>query len=142
MSKSTLLGDAELCLDGDLKELERLAVEVRRFCDVHALREDIDFRLNLALEELFVNAVRHGGCKGLPAAVSIRLQPDGGDVLVEYADRGAPFDPADAPTPDLDLPLAERSAGGLGLHFVRQVARQFEYHRVGEWNRITMRIAI
>lgn len=142
MPQSTILSEAELSLNGDVEELGRLAVWIRQFCERHSLGEDVDFRLNLGLEELFTNAVRHGGCKGMADAVSIRLQRDGADVLVEYADRGRPFDPADAPPPDLQSPLEVRADGGLGLHFVRQIARQFEYHRVDECNRITMRLAI
>lgn len=142
MAQSTILSVAELSLDGKLEEIERLAVWIRQFCESHSLGEDVDFRLNLALEELFTNAVRHGGCRGVADACEIRLKPNGSEVLVEYADRGTPFDPADAPPPDLSSRLEERRAGGLGLHFVRQIARAFEYHRVGEWNRITMRLAI
>jgi anti-sigma regulatory factor (Ser/Thr protein kinase) len=140
--QSTILSAVELSLDGSLEEIERLAVWIRHFCEQNALREDVDFRLNLALEELFTNAVRHGGCKGMAGASTVRLQLEDGAVAVEYADRGQPFDPADAPPPDLTSPLEERRAGGLGLHFVRQMARQFEYHRVGDWNRITMRLGI
>jgi len=140
--QSTILDETRLSLDGELKELERLAVWIRGFRERHSLSEDVEFRLNLALEELFTNAVRHGGCKGIPDAVSMGLQMAGDDVAVEYADRGQPFDPADAPVPDLESPLEERRAGGLGLHFVRRIARHIEYHRVNGWNRITMRIAL
>ena len=140
--QSTVLSDPQLSLDGDLKELERLAVWIRQFCERHGLGVDVDFRLNLVLEELFTNAVRHGGSKGMIGAASIRMEARDGHVLVEYADRGSAFDPADAPAPDLSSPLEERRVGGLGLHFVRQMTSEFEYHRVGEWNRITMRLTI
>ena len=129
-------------LDGDLKELERLAVWVHQFCERHGLGDDVDFRLNLVLEELFTNAVRHGGSRGITGAATIRLEALDGQVRVQYADCGGPFDPADAPPPDLSSPLEERLPGGLGLHFVRQMTSEFEYHRVGEWNRMTMRLAI
>ncbi|HEV2445044.1 MAG TPA: ATP-binding protein, partial [Candidatus Sulfopaludibacter sp.] len=102
MPQSTILDETRLSLDGDLKELERLAVWIRGFRERHSLSEDAGFRLNLALEELFTNAVRHGGCNGMLDAVSMGLQLAGGEVGVEYSDRGQPFDPADAPPPDLD----------------------------------------
>jgi len=142
VAQSAILTEPALTLNGDVKELDKLAGWLRQFCRDAALGDDLEFRLNLALEELFTNAVRHGGCNGMADAASIRLQCEGPDVLVEYSDQGRPFDPADAPAPDLDSPLAERPAGGLGLHFVRQIARDFEYHRVGGRNRITMRLSI
>jgi serine/threonine-protein kinase RsbW len=142
MAQSAILTEPAINLNGDLKELERLAGWLGQCCREAALEGDIEFRLNLALEELFTNSVRHGGCKGMKDAASIRLQADGPDVLVEYSDREQPFDPADAPPPDLDSPLAERRSGGLGLHFIRQMTHHFEYHRVGERNQITMRLSI
>ena len=131
-----------ITLNGSLQELDRLAAWLSSYCSESGLGDDVEFRLNLALEELFTNAVRHGGCDGMPDAASIHLRREAGEVLVEYIDRGRPFDPADAPTPDLQSPLAERAPGGLGLHFVRQLAVHFEYHRVDERNRITLRLAI
>jgi serine/threonine-protein kinase RsbW len=89
--------------------------------------------LNLALEELFTNAVQHGGCEGMERAVKIRLEAAGDGVQVEYCDRGTPFDPANAPAPDVSR------IGGLGVHLVRNIMRDFKYQRAGEWNRITMR---
>lgn len=142
MPQSAILTDPAINLDGNLKELDRLAAWLSRYCSDAGLGDDIQFRLNLALEELFTNAVRHGGCDGMPDAAAIRLRRDAGEVQVEYSDRGRPFDPAEAPAPDLESPLVERAPGGLGLHFVRQLAAHFEYHRVGERNRITLRLAI
>ena len=142
MAQSGILDETYLTLDGDLREIEKLAASVGRFSQSHALGEDAGFRLNLVLEELFTNAVRHGGCKGMAAAVSIRLRLEGGEILAEYADRGQPFDPAGAPPPDLGAPLEERCAGGLGLHFVRQLVSHIEYYRGNGWNRITMGLAI
>ena len=142
MPQSAILTHPDLTLNGDLKELARLAEWVAGFCGDAGLDADGEFRLNLVLEELFVNALRHGGCAGMADAASIRLRRDGADVLVEYTDRGRPFDPAEASAPDLTAPLAERKEGGLGLHFVRQMAREFEYDRLDERNRITMRLSI
>jgi serine/threonine-protein kinase RsbW len=142
MPQSAILTEPAITLDGNLKELGRLAAWLSRSCREAGLGDDLQFRLNLALEELFTNAVRHGGCDGMRDAAAIHLRREAGEVLVEYLDRGRPFDPAHAPAPDLESPLAERAAGGLGLHFVRQLAVHFEYHRVDERNRITLRLAI
>ena len=98
------------------------------------------FELNLVLEELFTNAVRHGGCEGMKNAVAVLLRPlDDGGLAVEFRDRGRPFDPTSAAQPDIAAPLAERVPGGLGIHLVRQIMRDLEYRRAGEWNRLSMR---
>jgi serine/threonine-protein kinase RsbW len=128
-----------LLLDGKLSELPRLAAEAARFCREHALGEDAEFDLNLVLDELFSNAIRHGGCEGMREAARVRLEMRANhDVAIEFADRGAPFDPTTAPEPDLDAPLETRAAGGLGIHLVRQIVRDLRYERVAGWNRLTM----
>jgi len=110
-----------------------------QFCRENSLGDEIRFDLNLSLEELFVNSVKHGGCLGMKdaAQVHMRLRDDG--VLVEYADRGVPFDPSLVLAPDLTGSLRDRPAGGFGLHLVRQFMTDFAYRRSGDWNRITMR---
>jgi len=125
-----------LALDGRLGELERLASEVERFCREQGLDDEVRFDLNLALEELFINALRHGGCLGMEHAAEVRLALEDDGVGVEFQDRGAAFDPASAPAPD------PARVGGLGLHLVRGIMQEIEYERAGEWNRIRMRRAV
>lgn len=139
MAQSAVLSDAQFTLDGNLHELERLAEEVAWFCEENALSDEVEFDLNLAMEELFTNAVRHGGCEGLKDAVRVKLERREDYVDAEFADRGREFDPASSPPPDLTRPLADRPAGGLGLHLVRRTMSDLQYRRAGEWNHITMR---
>jgi serine/threonine-protein kinase RsbW len=136
------LTTVELTLDGNMSELSRLAREVAQFCAAHQLGDDPEFQLNLVLEELFTNAVEHGGCAGALNCVEIRLEAADRAVRIEFRDRGIPFNPLDAPPPDLGAPLSERAAGGLGVHFVRQIMKQLQYHRCGEWNRLSMELTI
>ena len=128
-----------MLLDGKLSELPRLTAETARFCRQHSLDEEVEFHLNLVLEELFANAIRHGGCDGMRDAARVQLEMLPGAVAIEFADRGAPFDPTAAPAPELNAPLETRQIGGLGIHLVRQIVRDLRYERVDGWNRLTMR---
>jgi serine/threonine-protein kinase RsbW len=140
MQQSAVLSDTAFELDGDLEELERLMELVDHFCRTEGMDGEAAFELTLVLEELFTNAVRHGGCEGMKGAVAVRLRHAGeGQVGVEYRDRGRPFDPMTAPPPDLHTPLEDRKPGGLGIHLVKQIMHDLQYQRTGEWNRITMR---
>ena len=124
---------------GNLGELARLTAGMARFCRLHKLGDDVEFDLNLVLEELFTNTVRHGGCEGLEGAAEVRLDVVADGVVLDYADRGMPFDPTAAPAPDLSVPLEDRRAGGLGIHLMKQIMRDFEYRRCDGWNRVRMR---
>jgi serine/threonine-protein kinase RsbW len=140
MAQSANLSDTEFELDGNLEELGRLWECVDQFCQAQGLDTETTFDLILVLEELFTNAVRHGGCGGMTNAVHVHLRLlENGGMAVEYRDRGVPFDPTSAPEPDLAAPLSERQHGGLGIHLVRQMMRDLEYRRTGEWNQLIMR---
>ena len=136
-----ILTEVDFALDGKMRELEVLASEVSRFCQGNGLSSDVEFDLNLVLEELFTNSLRHGGCEGMEEAAHVRLRSSPEGVLVEFADRGVAFDPLGAPEPDTGASLADRPDGGFGIQFVRQVMRDLEYRRADGWNRLTMRRA-
>jgi anti-sigma regulatory factor (Ser/Thr protein kinase) len=68
VAQSTDSGNNDLVLNGNLRELERLTAETASFCRDRALGDDVEFDLNLVLEELFTNSVRHGGCDGMEGA--------------------------------------------------------------------------
>jgi serine/threonine-protein kinase RsbW len=122
-----------------LKELACLAAGVAEFCREHGLDREMELDLNLALEELFTNALRHGGCLGMEEAVSVRLRALPDAVGVEFRDHGGAFNPLLAAPPDLAVGLKERPAGGLGLHLLRSVMRDLSYRREGNWNLVAMR---
>jgi anti-sigma regulatory factor (Ser/Thr protein kinase) len=133
-----ILAETEIALSGSVGELERLATAVSDFCRAHALDEDVEFDLNLVLEELFTNSVSHGGCGGVADAVRIRLRAAAEGVELEYLDRGLPFNPLDAASPDITAPLRDRPDGGLGVHLVREIMQDVRYRRVAETNELKM----
>ena len=115
MAQSASLHDTNFELDGNFGELGRLVESVDQFCQAAGLDADAAFELNLALEELFANAVRHGGCEGMKNAVEVRLRlAEHGGVAVEFRDRGAPFDPTSVAEPDLAASAARISTPRAG----------------------------
>ena len=137
--QSADLSHVEFTLDGKLQELGRMAEEIAWFCEENDLDAEVEFDLNLAMEELFTNALRHGGCEGMEEAVRIRLDRIDNHVDARFSDRGRDFDPATVPPPAIDLPLADRSLGGLGLHLVRRAMGDLAWRRSGGWNHVSMR---
>ncbi len=119
--------------------MKHLSEEIAAFCERNELASEVQFDLNLSMEELFTNAVRHGGCGGVKEAVRVRLERKEHAIEAVFSDCGRAFDPTAVPAPDLDAPLAERPVGGLGLHLLRRIMHDLTYSRSGEWNCITMR---
>ena len=59
-------------------------------------------------------------------------------VSLEIHDQAPAFNPLETAPPDLDVPLDERPAGGLGLYLARSVVDGMEYERVGGENRLRL----
>jgi len=97
------------------------------------------FRLNLVLEELATNIVRHGYKGREDGLVDVNVVDDGAAVTLTLRDRAAEFDPfKSAPQADLDEPVRTRRVGGLGVHFVKQMAGSCSYRRDGDQNEIVV----
>ena len=98
------------------------------------LAADTEFAINLCLEELFINAVKHG--RAHRATVSIWTESDG--VRVEFVDDGGPFDPSRAPAKRLSGPTADIEIGGFGAELVQKFARRMNYRRADGRNRLLL----
>jgi CheY-like chemotaxis protein len=100
---------------------------------------DAVWALTLAVDEICSNIVIHGYGKANPGPISLEFEHLGRDARLTISDRGRPFHPADAPIPDLDLPLEKRPVGGLGWEFVGRVVDRLEYIRTDDgWNQVTL----
>lgn len=104
-------------------------------------------RLRLAAEEVFTNIVLHG-YRGAPegadeAAVTVEGGPQAeSGAWVRFRDRAIPFDPTLVPDPvDLSYPIAERSAGGLGVYLIRLTTDEFTYQRINGQNVVTITLS-
>jgi anti-sigma regulatory factor (Ser/Thr protein kinase) len=109
-------------------------------------RERVDPSLlpsvDLVVEELFTNMVKYARGADPAAAVRIDMAAVEGGVEVTLTDFGVePFDVTLAPDAEIDLPIAERQPGGLGLHLIRRLVDtwSYEYQKEKRESRVTFR---
>jgi serine/threonine-protein kinase RsbW len=93
-----------------------------------------EFAINLCVEELFLNAVKHG--RANQASISIWTEPDG--VRVEFVDDGGPFDPSSAPAKHITGPTEDFEIGGFGTGLVQKFSRRLSYRRSDGYNRLLL----
>lgn len=110
-----------------LDSLPGLVGFVREFLAQEGLPEELSFDMDLVIEELFTNLVRHARAEG---DIRVRLSRGEGEVRIELvAPEPSPFDPTATPRANVNLPLDQRRPGGLGIHLVRELCQEFRY----EW---------
>ncbi len=122
-----------------LSEIPRVARMVDSLGAGHDLTPDVIYDVQLALEEILTNVMTHGSPGDRVPHISIRLTVAQGMVTAEILDDGEPFNPLDAPRPDLSASLRDRSVGGVGILFVRELMDEVEYARVDNRNRLVLK---
>lgn len=117
-----------------VKGVEEAEVWISNESHALGLGPDAEFAVSLCLEELFLNAVRHGGASR--ASVSLRMSAGG--VELEFADDGAPFDPTLAPVKRIEGPDHNFDIGGYGSGLVQSFARRIGYRHAEGLNRVSL----
>ncbi|MEM0908509.1 MAG: ATP-binding protein [Pseudomonadota bacterium] len=119
---------------------DRLTNAIGAFVEANAIAGRSAYALELVLEELVTNVVRHGtGPNG--ATIAVDLMCDNGTLTGTVSDTAAPFDPLRQKPADTTLSLEERDVGGLGIHLVREMTDSLSYSREDGKNRLTFTIA-
>ena len=115
-------------------ELRRIGTFLNDFCTRQGVGREHCLRLNLVVEELFTNTVRHGhrGDSDAPVWLSVDAEP--GEVHIVYEDTAPPFNPY------AYLPKA-RDVGGLGVLLTRGMAESGEYAYLYGRNRTRLTLA-
>ncbi len=129
----------ELRIASDLAELSRVANSVDEFCANLAIPASCTFKLNIALEELLTNTISYGYDDGRIHQIALSIARQGDILVTEISDDARPYDPLQAPPPDLDSAIEDRAIGGLGVHLVKTLMDEVTYAYEGGRNRVTLR---
>ncbi|CAL9672237.1 ATP-binding protein [Streptomyces sp. NPDC059409] len=102
------------------------------------LPESSLYRLRLAADELATNIVLHG-YRGHSGEITVDGGIDPGEVWVRFQDDAPAFDPRHGMrAPALDVPLAQREIGGLGVFLAFTAVDTFAYELVAGRNVSTL----
>jgi anti-sigma regulatory factor (Ser/Thr protein kinase) len=109
------------------------------------LPESQQFAIQICLEELMSNIVRHGQSvedsshprsltPAKPILIFITVNAFEDKVTLTVEDNGAPFNVAEAPAKGIDQPLDKLKPGGLGIQLIKSFADNLEYRRTSKGN--------
>jgi serine/threonine-protein kinase RsbW len=112
-------------------ELRPMSAFLEEFCGEAGLERSRCLRLNVVLEELFVNTVSHGHRGDCDAPVWITLEAGAQAVQVTYEDTAPPFNP-------FAHVIETRKVGGLGVLLARELAATRDYAYLFGRNRLRL----
>ena len=109
----------------------------REFVETNDIRSSILFQIDFIIEELFTNMVKYNAEN--PNEILLRLDKDRDRIIMSLIDTDVePFDVTNAPATDIDLPLEQRTPGGLGLQLVKQISDGIDYEYKNRQSTITI----
>lgn len=98
--------------------------------------------MQLCVDEAATNIVQYGYVNG-EGCLSIEVSRQNDQLVVRIMDDAAPFDPDSVAQPDLDIPLHERTIGGMGVHLIRTLTDSWSHSlRPGGGNELVLRKTI
>jgi anti-sigma regulatory factor (Ser/Thr protein kinase) len=127
-----------ISLTNENGEVAEAIARMEKFRERAGIGEDAFAGMDLAVDEILTNVISYAFRDGDRHRVDLELDFSGGRLRVEIRDDGVPFNPLDIPAPKLDGEIGERDVGGLGMHFVRNIADDITYRREANWNILTL----
>jgi anti-sigma regulatory factor (Ser/Thr protein kinase) len=120
----------------ELSALSAVFAMAEKFCSRNGVLKPERDALAFVLEEIFTNIVKYGGGDD---EILISLLRDGDQLVASLTEHGAArFDIREAPSPDVGLPLEQRTPGGLGIHLVKKMVDRIDYDYDDGTSRITI----
>jgi len=124
-------------------DLENLKA-IRRFVEnaAFSFNGEVDelalAELITAVDEAATNIIKHGYQNG-SGFIEVEVHYANNDLIIHLRDQAAEFDPTNAPSFDVKLPLEVREFGGMGIHLMRNFTDELIYKRLeNEKNELTL----
>jgi len=119
-----------------LDELQNIVSFTHEFLDRQGVEPSLRYKIDLCVEELFVNMVNYN--TETDADISIEIGPHDHGIEVSLTDYDVDrFDPTEMRAVDVEAPLENRTPGGLGLYLVLKMADSIHYEYRNRTSKIT-----
>ncbi len=129
-------------LKNQISELKYLYQALVQFGQKHDISLKILDEMNLALEEIITNIISYAFSTEAEHTIILRLSKEDHQLIAEVEDDGKPFNPLDAPDPDIGLPVEDRPIGGLGILLTKNMVDHIDYSQRNGKNLLRLRKVI
>ena len=140
---------------GGVKSIMKITVEalvdnlgtVLEFVDgqleEHGCPMRAQYEIDVAVEELFVNVASYAYETGVGSVtIEMTVEENPKTAVIQFTDRGIPYNPAAKEDPDVTLPADQREIGGLGIYMVKKSMDRLDYEYKDGQNIVTIRKTI
>jgi anti-sigma regulatory factor (Ser/Thr protein kinase) len=128
-----------LDLQSRMSDLAQVPSWIERLASHHSIPANTQFAMNLCLEEVLSNIIRHGYVGRPDHSIGIRFtSPRENYFVLVVEDQAPPFNPVAAPELPPISGREDASVGGQGIRLLRRFADALEYQATPTGNRLTI----
>jgi anti-sigma regulatory factor (Ser/Thr protein kinase) len=128
-----------LTIKNDFAAIAPLSEAVDKLCRRHGVPPEMLYAVKLALDEMLTNVISYGYEDQSEHLIAVRCAIADGEIVAEIEDDARPFNPLEAPSPQVETPLEEKPIGGLGIHLAKTMMDRLDYRRENGKNILIMR---
>lgn len=131
--------------DGTFEGAATAGTWLHEIATAERLPEALIFGIEVCLEELFTNVVRHGGDgrstdgEAAPLKVNVAIELDDDDVRLVIGDNAQSFDVSRAEGQPVHQRLEDVAPGGLGIQLIRSFSNDVRYEPLPNGNRVIVK---
>jgi serine/threonine-protein kinase RsbW len=126
-----------LDLRSRLSDIAQIPAWIEQLALRNGIPEDLQFAMDLCLEEALANTIIYGYRSEDNHPVSVDFtRPDGGHFVFVVEDDAPQFNPLEGPELPALSPSGEIRVGGQGLRLLRRFAHSLEYEATANGNRL------
>ncbi|MDO4199232.1 MAG: ATP-binding protein [Clostridia bacterium] len=118
----------KLIISSDVKNWNKIYEFINKYFTENNLPKKMIFGILVSSEEIFSNIIRHSRSKiHDEIIISVENNHSAKMVSLVFKYGGVEFNPIDADSPDVSVPLDKREIGGLGLVIVKNFIDDISY---------------
>lgn len=122
-----------------IESVEAARLGLERYLGAFEIGERYLNRIEVVLEEVVSNVVRHGHGAD---RIALRAECSDGLLHLTVGDNGSAFDPLAAAAPAPFTTLDEATVGGLGIPLIKRLTQSARYVRDGDFNQLQLAFAL
>jgi serine/threonine-protein kinase RsbW len=120
-------------------ELDAVRQWIEAFGADQGIPPQVMIGLLVSFDEVLSNLISCGYPDRARREIVLGLSLEDGAVQGEVVDDAVPFDPLNAPAPDLSGGISERPVGGLGIHLLKELNDDITCRHEANGNRLRFR---
>lgn len=130
----------EITVPARLEELDTILGFIDRELEGYDCPMKTQMQLDIAVEEIYVNIAHYAYHPEIgEATVCCSVGGNPLQVIVQFLDRGKPYNPLEKEDPDITVSAEDRQVGGLGIYMVKKSMDDITYEYRSGKNVLTIK---